>query len=172
MITVAARPDAVNRLRPALRWLDEQYSEFLIGDAVIVLTEQVQGAGKASIDHVRTYLGKWVREVVTVPFDGHLAAGDVISWHRLAAPTRDAYLRLLGCCGERLAARTHVAPLGAGPAGTSPLVWLVGVHGGAGVTSLAASMSWAGDAGGAGRAASGCCTIWIRRWWCSSRAPI
>ncbi|MCP9624386.1 hypothetical protein FOH10_18435 [Nocardia otitidiscaviarum] len=96
VITVAARPDAVNRLRPALRWLDEQYSEFLIGDAVIVLTEQVQGAGKASIDHVRTYLGKWVREVVTVPFDGHLAAGDVISWHRLAAPTRDAYLRLLG----------------------------------------------------------------------------
>ncbi|WP_330179600.1 hypothetical protein OHB26_24505 [Nocardia sp. NBC_01503] len=28
-----------------------------------------------------------------------------------------------------------------------PLLWLVGVHGGAGVSSLAASMSWAGDAG-------------------------
>ncbi|MGV9661989.1 hypothetical protein ACWDUL_19940 [Nocardia niigatensis] len=28
-----------------------------------------------------------------------------------------------------------------------PLVWLVGVHGGAGVSSLAASLSWAGDAG-------------------------
>ncbi|MBF6135137.1 hypothetical protein IU501_19285 [Nocardia otitidiscaviarum] len=33
------------------------------------------------------------------------------------------------------------------PPGRPPLVWLVGVHGGAGVTSLAASMSWAGDAG-------------------------
>lgn len=31
--------------------------------------------------------------------------------------------------------------------GRPPLVWLVGVHGGAGTTSLAASMSWAGDAG-------------------------
>ncbi|AYF76242.1 hypothetical protein D7D52_23140 [Nocardia yunnanensis] len=28
-----------------------------------------------------------------------------------------------------------------------PLLWLVGVHGGAGVSSLAASLSWAGDAG-------------------------
>ncbi|MEU0538377.1 hypothetical protein [Nocardia sp. NPDC005978] len=28
-----------------------------------------------------------------------------------------------------------------------PLVWLIGMHGGAGVSSLAASMSWAGDAG-------------------------
>lgn len=28
-----------------------------------------------------------------------------------------------------------------------PLIWLIGVHGGAGVSSLAASMSWAGDAG-------------------------
>ncbi|MFI6866646.1 MinD/ParA family protein [Nocardia sp. NPDC050406] len=95
-ITVAARPDAVNRLQPALRWLDEQYSEFLIGDAVIVLTEQVKDSGKASVDHVRTYLGSWVRDVVTIPFDVHLAGGGIISWHRLAAETRDAYLRLLG----------------------------------------------------------------------------
>lgn len=96
VITVAARPDAVNRLQPALRWLDEQYSEFLIGDAVIVLTEQVKDAGQSSIDHVRTYLGSWVRDVLTVPFDVHLAAGGVISWHRLAPETRDAYLRILG----------------------------------------------------------------------------
>ncbi|NNH71225.1 hypothetical protein HLB23_15350 [Nocardia uniformis] len=96
VITVAARADAVNRLQPALRWLDEQYSEFLIGDAVIVLTEQVKDSGQASIEHVRTYLSSWVRDVVTIPFDAHLAAGGVISWHRLAAETRDAYLRLLG----------------------------------------------------------------------------
>ncbi|QLY29308.1 hypothetical protein H0264_29115 [Nocardia huaxiensis] len=31
--------------------------------------------------------------------------------------------------------------------GRPPLLWLVGVHGGAGVSSLAASMDWAGDAG-------------------------
>ncbi|MEV6768712.1 hypothetical protein AB0N05_08750 [Nocardia sp. NPDC051030] len=34
-----------------------------------------------------------------------------------------------------------------GRVGPPPLVWLIGVHGGAGVTSLAASLRWAGDAG-------------------------
>ncbi|WP_067690811.1 MinD/ParA family ATP-binding protein [Nocardia jejuensis] len=96
VLTVAARPDAINRLQPALRWLDEQYGEFLIGDAVIVLTEQVKDSGAAATSHVRTHLGDFVRSVVTVPFDMHLAGGGLISWHRLAAETRDAYLTLLG----------------------------------------------------------------------------
>ncbi|WP_067540845.1 MinD/ParA family ATP-binding protein [Nocardia crassostreae] len=96
VITVAARPDAINRLQPALQWLDEQFGEFVVGDAVIVLTEQVPGAGKSVVGHVRTHLGSWVREVIEVPFDVHLAGGGVISWHRLAAETRDAYLALLG----------------------------------------------------------------------------
>ena len=34
-----------------------------------------------------------------------------------------------------------------GHSGTAPLLWLVGTHGGSGVTSLAASISFAGDAG-------------------------
>lgn len=34
-----------------------------------------------------------------------------------------------------------------GHSGPAPLVWLVGTHGGAGVTSLATSISFAGDAG-------------------------
>ncbi|MFC9995571.1 hypothetical protein [Nocardia sp. NPDC127526] len=96
VISVAARPDAINRLQPALQWLDENFGEFVVGDAVIVLTEQVPGAGKTVVEHVRTHLGSWVREVVQVPFDIHLAGGGVISWHRLAAETRDAYLTLLG----------------------------------------------------------------------------
>src|SRR5881409_1836800 len=33
-----------------------------------------------------------------------------------------------------------------GRPGTAPLLWLVGTHGGAGVTSLATSISFAGDA--------------------------
>ncbi|WP_405492892.1 MinD/ParA family protein [Nocardia sp. NBC_00511] len=95
-ITVAARPDAINRLQPALAWLDENYSEFVVGDAVIVLTEQAPGSAAAVVDHVRTHLGSWVRAVVQIPFDIHLAAGGLISWHRLTAETRDAYLGLLG----------------------------------------------------------------------------
>ncbi|WP_433593928.1 MinD/ParA family ATP-binding protein [Nocardia sp. CA-145437] len=96
VITVAARPDAINRLQPALTWLDENFSEFVVGDAVIVLTEQVPGSAATVIDHVRTHLGSWVRAVVQIPFDLHLATGGPISWHRLAAETRDAYLTLLG----------------------------------------------------------------------------
>ncbi|MFF0634631.1 MinD/ParA family protein [Nocardia sp. NPDC004151] len=96
VITVAARPDAINRLQPALAWLDENYSEFVVGDAVIVLTEQVPGSAATVIDHVRTHLGSWVRAVIQIPFDLHLATGGPISWHRLAAETRDAYLTLLG----------------------------------------------------------------------------
>ncbi|MEU1208843.1 hypothetical protein [Nocardia sp. NPDC005825] len=96
VITVAARPDAINRLQPALAWLDENFSEFVVGDAVIVLTEQVPGSAATVIDHVRTHLGSWVRAVVQIPFDLHLATGGPISWHRLAAETRDAYLTLLG----------------------------------------------------------------------------
>ncbi|WP_067690814.1 hypothetical protein [Nocardia jejuensis] len=34
-----------------------------------------------------------------------------------------------------------------GQFGKPPLVWLIGVHGGAGVTSLASTLRWAGDAG-------------------------
>ncbi|MBL1079869.1 hypothetical protein JK358_36275 [Nocardia sp. 2] len=96
VITVAARPDAVNRLQPALQWLDENFSEFVVGDAVIVVTEQTPGTAAGVIGHVRTHLGSWVREVVAVPFDLQLATGGVIAWHRLAAETRDAYLALLG----------------------------------------------------------------------------
>ncbi|WP_330179601.1 hypothetical protein OHB26_24510 [Nocardia sp. NBC_01503] len=96
VITVAARPDAINRLQPALEWLDENYSEFVVGDAVIVLTEQTPGSGTAILAHVRAHLGEWVRAVQLVPFDIHLASGGLISWHRLAAETRDAYLALLG----------------------------------------------------------------------------
>ncbi|MGX1806034.1 MinD/ParA family ATP-binding protein [Nocardia sp. NPDC055321] len=96
VITVAARPDAINRLQPALTWLDDNFSEFVVGDAVIVLTEQVPGSAATVVDHVRAHLGSWVREVVKIPFDLHLATGGKITWHRLTAETRDAYLALLG----------------------------------------------------------------------------
>ncbi|MTL14924.1 hypothetical protein GL307_26235 [Nocardia seriolae] len=96
VLTVAARPDAINRLQPALGWLDENFGEFVVGDAVIVLTEQVPGSAATVVDHVRTHLGSWVRAIVQIPFDIHLATGGPISWHRLTAETRDAYLTLLG----------------------------------------------------------------------------
>ena len=96
VITVAARADAVNRLKPALIWLDQHFGEFVIGDAVLVVTQQHPGADPGIAAHVRTFLGEWVRAVVSVPYDPHLAEGGLVGWHRLAAPTRAAYLHLLG----------------------------------------------------------------------------
>lgn len=96
VITVAARADAVNRLKPALIWLDQHFGEFVIGDAVLVVTHQHPGADPGIAAHVRAFLGEWVRAVVSVPYDLHLAEGGLVGWHRLASPTRAAYLHLLG----------------------------------------------------------------------------
>ncbi|QIS23634.1 hypothetical protein [Nocardia terpenica] len=95
-ITVAARADAINRLRAALSWLDTHAGEFVIGEAVIVVTAQTPRTGSAETDHVRTFLGPWVRAVVAVPFDAHLAAGTQMHWEQLSAATRDAYRQVLG----------------------------------------------------------------------------
>lgn len=96
VITVAARVDAINRLKPALIWLDQHFGEFVIGDAVLVVTHQHPGADPGIAAHVRTFLGEWIRAVVSVPYDLHLAEGGLVGWHRLAASTRAAYLHLLG----------------------------------------------------------------------------
>lgn len=95
-ITVVARVDALNRLTPALRWLDDYFGEFHIADAVLVVTEQLPGSGSAAAAHLRTHLGAWMRSVVEIPYDLHLAEGGPVSWHRLAGETRAAYLHLMG----------------------------------------------------------------------------
>ncbi|WP_280246928.1 MULTISPECIES: MinD/ParA family ATP-binding protein [Nocardia] len=96
VITVAARADALNRLIPVLRWLDDHFGQFHIADAVLVVTQQIPGAGSAAIHHLRAHLGAWVRSVVAIPYDLHLAEGGPVSWHRLAGHTRAAYVHLMG----------------------------------------------------------------------------
>ncbi|MET8427830.1 hypothetical protein [Nocardia sp. NPDC004860] len=95
-ITVAARADAVNRLRAALKWLDDNYGHFHLADAVLVVTQQHSTPVAAATEHVRKHLGKWVRAVTEIPFDLHLAEGGPVAWHRLQGETRAAYARLLG----------------------------------------------------------------------------
>ncbi|MEV6772187.1 hypothetical protein AB0N05_26515 [Nocardia sp. NPDC051030] len=95
VITVAARADAVNRLKPALIWLDDNYSQYHLADCVIVVTRQHRSDGPGVAEHVRTYLGEVVRAVAEVPYDSHLAAGGPVSWNRLAPPTKAAYRQIL-----------------------------------------------------------------------------
>lgn len=95
VITLAARADAVNRLRPALVWLDDNYSEEHLAEAIIVITRQHPKDGPSVARHVQTFLGKFVRSVTEVPYDAHLATGGPITWSRLAPPTRAAYRQIV-----------------------------------------------------------------------------
>ncbi|MFI6869447.1 MinD/ParA family protein [Nocardia sp. NPDC050406] len=95
VITLAARADAVNRLKPALIWLDDNYSQFHLAEAVIVVTRQHRSDGPLIAEHARHYLGKLVRAVTEIPYDAHLAAGGPMSWKRLSPPTRSAYRKIV-----------------------------------------------------------------------------
>lgn len=95
VITIAARPDAVNRLKPALIWLDDNYSQYHLADAVIVVTRQHPKDGPLIAEHTRTYLGEVVRGVTEIPYDPHLASGGPVSWKKLAPPTRAAYRQVV-----------------------------------------------------------------------------
>lgn len=96
VLMVEARADALNRLSPALRWLDDHYGEFLISRTVIGISEQLPGLGAPAAAHLRGHLGTWVRAVVPIPADAHLAVGGPVVWSRLAGPTRQAYRLILG----------------------------------------------------------------------------
>ncbi|MFC9999218.1 MinD/ParA family protein [Nocardia sp. NPDC127526] len=95
VITLAARPDAVNRLKPALIWLDDNFGEHHLADALIVVTRQHPTDGPGVAQHARTYLGKYVRAVTEIPYDTHLAEGGPITWTQLSPPTRLAYRKII-----------------------------------------------------------------------------
>lgn len=94
-LVVAARPDAANRLNPVLSWLDDEFGEFVIGDLVIVVCRQSPRDNADVAGHLRRSLDGWVRAVVEIPFDLHLAQGQHIVWSNVGRHTRAAYRNLL-----------------------------------------------------------------------------
>ncbi|MFJ4654639.1 MinD/ParA family protein [Nocardia sp. NPDC088792] len=95
VITVAARADAINRLKPALIWLDDNYSQYHLADSVIVVTRQHPSDGPTVANHARRYLEDVVRAVAEIPYDTHLAAGGPVTWSRMAQSTRAAYRQVV-----------------------------------------------------------------------------
>ncbi|MCX5042507.1 hypothetical protein OG921_04885 [Aldersonia sp. NBC_00410] len=95
VVTVAARADAANRLMPALEWLDEHCTEFVVADCAVVVTHQSVHAHRGVSEHLRTHLGQWVRGVFDIPYDPHLALGGPITWAQLNPLTRTAYRNLM-----------------------------------------------------------------------------
>ncbi|MFD4356803.1 MinD/ParA family protein [Nocardia sp. NPDC058518] len=96
VISVTARSDTLSRVSVPLRWLDQHFGEFVIGDAVLVLSHQSRDVNPHLAKQVRTVMGSWVRAIVEIPFDLHVHTGGPMSWHRLAPETRTAFLKLMG----------------------------------------------------------------------------
>ncbi|WP_431972156.1 MinD/ParA family ATP-binding protein [Nocardia sp. bgisy134] len=102
VLAIPARPDAANRLRVALEWLDDQFGDSaegqgdgIVGDTTIVVSHQQPGGDSRVADHLREHLAGWVRDIREIPYDPHLARGELVRHSALAAETRRAYGVLL-----------------------------------------------------------------------------
>ncbi|MBF6463903.1 hypothetical protein IU427_01755 [Nocardia beijingensis] len=102
VLAIPARTDAANRLRVALEWLDDQFGDAgeghgggIVGDTTIVVSHQYPGDDSRVADHLREHLSGWVRDIREIPYDPHLARGELVRHTSLAAETRRAYGRLL-----------------------------------------------------------------------------
>ncbi|WP_280416780.1 MinD/ParA family ATP-binding protein [Nocardia carnea] len=102
VLAIPARVDAANRLRVTLEWLDDEYGDQsepmgggIVGDTTIVVSHQHPGVDSRVADHLREHLSGWVRDIVEVPYDPHLARGELVRHIALADETRQTYERLL-----------------------------------------------------------------------------
>lgn len=102
ILAIPARTDAANRLRVTLEWLDDQFGDStegqgggIVGDTTIVVSHQQPGSDSRVADHLREHLSGWVRDIREIPYDPHLARGELVRHTSLAAETRRAYGRLL-----------------------------------------------------------------------------
>lgn len=102
ILTIPARTDAANRLRVTLEWLDDEFGEAadgmgggIVGDTTIVISHQHPGDDSRVADHLREHLSGWVRDIAEVPYDPHLARGELVRHIALADETRRAYGQLL-----------------------------------------------------------------------------
>lgn len=98
VLAIPARVDAANRLRVTLEWLDDHYGDDgagVVADTTIVVSHQYSHDDSRVAEHLREHLSGWVREVVEIPYDPHLARGELVRHGELAEATRAAYGSLL-----------------------------------------------------------------------------
>ncbi|MFD6159342.1 MinD/ParA family protein [Nocardia sp. NPDC060256] len=102
VLAIPARADAANRLRVTLEWLDDQFGDStegqgggIVGDTTIVVSHQHPGTESGVAEHLREHLSGWVRDIREIPYDPHLARGELVRHASLALDTRRAYGRLL-----------------------------------------------------------------------------
>ncbi|MFC8529374.1 hypothetical protein [Nocardia sp. NPDC057227] len=102
VLAIPSRTDAANRLRVTLEWLDDQFGAAdegpgggIVGDTTIVVSHQLPDSDSRVAEHLREHLAGWVHEIREIPYDPHLARGELVQHGELAETTRAAYDELL-----------------------------------------------------------------------------
>ncbi|WDZ91083.1 MinD/ParA family protein [Nocardiopsis sp. HUAS JQ3] len=104
VLVSSASVDGARSASATLDWLEAHGHGGLVRDAVVVLS-MVRSDSKSSVDlnRLEEHFSGRCRDVVRVPWDGHLEEGAEVDLERLAPATRDAYLQLAASVGEAFA---------------------------------------------------------------------
>ncbi|PDP88436.1 chromosome partitioning ATPase [Glycomyces fuscus] len=104
VLVSSASVDGARSASATLDWLEAHGHGGLVRSAVVVLS-MVRSDSKSSVDlnRLEEHFAGRCRDVVRVPWDGHLEEGAEVDLERLAPATRDAYLQLAASVGEAFA---------------------------------------------------------------------
>ncbi len=112
VIVTGPSVDAARAVTYMLAWLGEHGMADKVARAVVVINGVRSERGPVDVDRIADHFGQLVRDTVQIPWDAELSNGAAVELDWLAAPTRQAYLRL---------AATLVEDLIADSADTTPL---------------------------------------------------
>ncbi|MFD3688342.1 AAA family ATPase [Nocardiopsis sp. NPDC058631] len=106
VLVSSASVDGARSASATLDWLEAHGHGSLVRGAVVVLS-MVRSNSKSSVDlnRLEEHFAGRCRDVVRVPWDGHLEEGAEVDLEQLAPGTRDAYLQLAASVGEAFAWR-------------------------------------------------------------------
>ncbi|WP_159944278.1 MULTISPECIES: MinD/ParA family protein [unclassified Nocardiopsis] len=104
VLVSSASVDGARSASATLDWLEAHGHGDLVRSAVVVLS-MVRSDSKSSVDlnRLQEHFAARCRDVVRVPWDGHLEEGAEVELDQLAPATRDAYLHLAATVGEAFA---------------------------------------------------------------------
>lgn len=104
VLVSSASVDGARSASATLDWLEAHGHGPLVRSAVVVLS-MVRSNSKSSVDlnRLEEHFAGRCRDVVRIPWDGHLEEGAEVDLDQLAPATRDAYLHLAASVGEAFA---------------------------------------------------------------------
>lgn len=86
--------DGARAVSANIEWLRLHGHQHLVERAVVILNTNKQGRSSANVEQLQEHFGPHVRAVHVIPFDDHLAEGDVVNLALLNKKTRRAFEEL------------------------------------------------------------------------------